>query len=139
CGADRFDWRARTTYPAFMKFGLQLAGLPMAQILDLARKAESWGFSDVFVPDHWAYERQVGGGLDDTANAWEATTVLGAIATATSRVRVGALVLCNLFRHPGSTAQAMTTIDHLSQGRAILGIGSGWTRAEFEMMGVAFP
>ncbi len=122
-----------------MKFGLQLAALPAKDIVDMARKAASWGFSDVHVPAHWAYERQVGGGLDDAANAWEATTILGAIAAATARVRVGALVLCNLFRHPGTTAQATTTIDHLSGGRAILGIGSGWTRAEFEMMGASFP
>ena len=71
--------------------------------------------------------------------AWEATTILGAIAAVTTRVRVGALVLCNLFRHPATTAQATTTLDHLSGGRAILGLGSGWTRAEFEMMGVPFP
>jgi probable F420-dependent oxidoreductase len=122
-----------------MKFGLQLAAIPAPDIVALARKAEAWGFSDVYVPDHWAYERQVGGGLDDGANAWEATTILGAIAASTTRVRVGALVLCNLFRHPGTTAQAITTIDHLSGGRAILGIGSGWTRAEFEMMGAEFP
>src|SRR5262249_39754637 len=55
------------------------------------------------------------------------------------RARVGALVLCNLFRHPGSTAQAMSTLDHVTQGRAVFGIGSGWTKAEFEMMGVPFP
>jgi alkanesulfonate monooxygenase SsuD/methylene tetrahydromethanopterin reductase-like flavin-dependent oxidoreductase (luciferase family) len=48
-------------------------------------------------------------------------------------------VLCNLFRHPATTAQAIVTLDHLSGGRAQLGIGSGWTKAEFEMMGVPFP
>jgi probable F420-dependent oxidoreductase len=122
-----------------MKFGLQLAGLPAHEIIAMAKKAEAWGFSDVFVPDHWAYERQLGGGLDDAANAWEATTILGAIAAATTRVRVGALVLCNLFRHPATTAQSTTTLDHLSGGRAILGIGSGWTKAEFEMNGADFP
>src|SRR5207253_513337 len=51
----------------------------------------------------------------------------------------GALVHCNLFRHPGTTAQAITTLDHISGGRALLGLGAGWTRAEFEMMGAAFP
>src|SRR6185436_13841173 len=97
------------------------------------------GYAALYVPDHWAYERQGGGGLDDGANAWEATTILGAIAAVTSRARLGALVLCNLFRHPATTAQAIVTLDHLSGGRALLGIGSGWTKAEFEMMGVAFP
>lgn len=122
-----------------MRIGLQLAGLPAKDLLGLARRADEWGFSDVFVPDHWAYERQGGGGLDDRVPAWEATTILGAIAASTSRVRLGSLVLCNLFRHPATTAQATSTLDHLSGGRAILGIGSGWTRAEFEMMGAEFP
>src|SRR5262245_28904173 len=122
-----------------MDFGIQLAALPVADILESARKAEAMGYAALYVPDHWAYERQSGGGLDESANAWEATTILGAIATVTSRARLGALVLCNLFRHPATTAQAMTTLDHLSGGRALLGIGSGWTKAEFEMMGVAFP
>jgi probable F420-dependent oxidoreductase len=122
-----------------MDFGLQLAALPMADLLDAARNAEGWGYASLYVPDHWAYERQGGAGLDDSANAWEATTILGAIAAVTRRARIGALVLCNLFRHPATTAQAIVTLDHLSGGRAQLGIGSGWTKAEFDMMGMAFP
>jgi probable F420-dependent oxidoreductase len=122
-----------------MDFGLQLAGVPARDIIAMARQAEEWGFSAVYVPDHWAYEHRDGSALDDRMPAWEATTMLGALAVATTRVRIGALVLCNLFRHPGTTAQAATTLDHLSQGRAILGLGSGWTRAEFEMMGAPFP
>ena len=122
-----------------MDFGLQLAALPAKDLLQSARDAESWGYASLYVPDHWAYERQGGAGLDDGANAWEATTILGAIAAVTTKARIGALVLCNLFRHPATTAQAVSTIDHVSGGRAQLGIGSGWTRAEFEMMGVAFP
>jgi probable F420-dependent oxidoreductase len=122
-----------------MDFGLQLAGMPATDVVATARRAEELGFSAVYVPDHWAYERQDGGGLDEQAPAWEAATILGAIAAATTRVRVGALVHCNLFRHPGTTAQVTTTLDHLSGGRAVLGLGSGWTRTEFEMMGVPFP
>jgi probable F420-dependent oxidoreductase len=121
-----------------MDFGLQLATLPAPELLESARNAERWGYASLYVPDHWAYERQ-GGGLDDAAAAWEATTILGAIAVATSRARIGALVLCNLFRHPATTAQAIATLDHVSGGRAVLGIGAGWTRAEFEMTGVPFP
>jgi alkanesulfonate monooxygenase SsuD/methylene tetrahydromethanopterin reductase-like flavin-dependent oxidoreductase (luciferase family) len=122
-----------------MDFGLQLAALPAPDLIASARKAEEWGYAALYVPDHWAYERQGGGGLDDGANAWEATAILGALAAVTTRARLGALVLCNLFRHPATTAQAITTLDHVSGGRALLGIGSGWTKAEFEMMGMAFP
>ncbi len=118
---------------------MQLAALPAKELLDSARKAEEWGYASLYVPDHWAYEGQGGGGLDDGANAWEATAMLGAVAVATSRARIGALVLCNLFRHPATTAQATVTLDHVSGGRAQLGIGSGWTKAEFEMMGMPFP
>jgi len=122
-----------------MDFGLQLAGQPAADLVALARTAEKVGFSTVYVPDHWAYEQRGGGGLDDKANAWEATTILGALGAVTSRARLGALVLCNLFRHPATTAQAIATLDHVTRGRAMLGIGSGWTKAEFEMMGMPFP
>lgn len=121
-----------------MDFGLQLAALPAKDLLESARNAEAWGYSSLYVPDHWAYERQ-GGELERDTNAWEATTILGALAAATSRARLGALVLCNLFRHPATTAQAIVTLDHVSGGRAQLGIGSGWTKAEFEMMGMPFP
>jgi probable F420-dependent oxidoreductase len=122
-----------------MDFGLQLAALPAKDLLHSARSAEEWGYASLYVPDHWAYERQGGAGLDADATAWEATTILGALAAVTSRARLGALVLCNLFRHPATTAQAIVTLDHLSGGRAQLGIGSGWTKAEFDMMGMAFP
>jgi alkanesulfonate monooxygenase SsuD/methylene tetrahydromethanopterin reductase-like flavin-dependent oxidoreductase (luciferase family) len=87
-----------------MDFGIQLAALPARDLLASARNAEEWGYASLYVPDHWAYERQGGGGLDDGANAWEATTILGAIAAVTSKARIGALVLCNLYRHPATTA-----------------------------------
>lgn len=122
-----------------MDFGMQLATLPAKDLLETARNAEAWGYSALYVPDHWVYERQGGGGIDDAANAWEATTILGAIAAVTSRARIGALVLCNLYRHPATTAQSIATLDHISGGRAFLGIGSGWTKAEFDMMGMEFP
>jgi len=122
-----------------MDFGMQLAALPAADLLETAKKAESLGYAALYVPDHWAYERQGGGGLDDGTNAWEATTILGALGAVTSRARLGSLVFCNLFRHPATTAQAVATLDHVTRGRAMLGIGSGWTKAEFEMMGMAFP
>src|SRR5262249_50918937 len=122
-----------------MDFGIQLAALPAQDLLASARNAEQWGYASLYVPDHWAYERQGGGGLDDGANAWEATTILGAVAAVTTRARIGALVLCNLFRHPATTAQSIVTLDHVSGGRAQLGIGSGWTKAEFDAMGMEFP
>lgn len=122
-----------------MDFGLQLASLPARDLLALAQQAESWGFAALYVPDHWLYERQQGGGLDEGASSWEATTILGAMAAVTSRIRLGALVMCNLYRHPATTAQHIVTLDHVSGGRALLGLGAGWTKSEFDMMGMAYP
>lgn len=122
-----------------MDFGVSLVGMPAAEMLSKAREAEALGYTAIYVPDHWALEQQAGAGLDAETPSWEATTILGAIAAVTSRARIGALVHCNLFRHPGTTAQAITTLDHISGGRAMLGLGSGWTRAEFEMMNAPFP
>jgi len=121
-----------------MDFGLQLAGLPAPTLLDAARDADQQGYSAVYVPDHFANEPPGSGKLDETI-LMEATTILGAIAAVTKRLRVGGHVLCNLFRHPALTAQAMTTLDQISGGRAVLGIGAGWTRNEFAMTGIDFP
>jgi probable F420-dependent oxidoreductase len=122
-----------------MDFGLSLVGLPAKDLLARAREAEELGYAALYLPDHWALERQGGGGLDDDTATWEATTMLGALGAVTTKARLGALVHCNLFRHPGTTAQAITTLDHISGGRAMLGLGAGWTRSEFEMMGAPFP
>jgi len=122
-----------------MDFGLTLSMVSPKDLLAAAKQAEQLGYKALYVPDHWAYEHQPGAGLDDQAPAWDSTSMLAAIACATTSVRIGALVLCNLFRHPGTTALATTTLDYLSNGRAFLGLGSGWTRSEFEMMGAPFP
>jgi probable F420-dependent oxidoreductase len=122
-----------------MDYGISLVGLPARELLEAARNAEAAGYAAVYLPDHWVLERPGGAGLDDETNTWDAPAMLGAVAAVTHRMRVGALVMCNLFRHPATTAQAITTLDHISGGRAMLGLGSGWTRAEFEMMGAPFP
>jgi probable F420-dependent oxidoreductase len=117
---------------------VQLAGQKAPEVLRLARIAEEKGFSSVYVPDHLANEPPGSGALDETILP-EAISMIAAIAAVTERVRIGGHVLCNLFRHPATTAQAMATIDQISGGRALLGIGAGWTRNEFEMTGIDFP
>lgn len=121
-----------------MDVAVQLAGQKAPEVLRLARIAEEKGFSSVYVPDHLANEPPGSGALDETILP-EAISMIAAIAAVTERVRIGGHVLCNLFRHPATTAQAMATIDQISGGRALLGIGAGWTRNEFEMTGIDFP
>ncbi len=62
-----------------------------------------------------------------------------ALACATTRVRCGCLVYCAGYRHPGVLAKAVTTIDHLSGGRAEIGLGAGWAAAEYAAYGIPFP
>lgn len=115
--------------------GVQLAGLSAAEMLREARLAEALGFSTVYLPDHLAYE-QPGRVLDRGVPAWDPLTLLGALAAATRRIRLGTLVLSNPLRPPALVGRWAATLDCLSGGRAVLGMGAGWCRAEHEMMGI---
>ena len=100
-----------------------------------AREAESAGFDSVFVMDHF-YQLPMLGSPDQPM--LEAYTALGALATATSRVQLGTLVTGNTYRNPTLLAKIITTLDVVSQGRAILGIGTGWFELEHDQLGFEF-
>jgi probable F420-dependent oxidoreductase len=121
-----------------MEFGIQLSSVDWQRLRDLAQIAEGLGFHSVVLPDHVLAE-----GPERQPNlqfmAYDPIMQAAVIAEATKRVRIGHLVLCNLFRHPVFTAQAIMSLDHLSRGRAFLGLGTGWTESEFRMTGIAFP
>jgi probable F420-dependent oxidoreductase len=120
-----------------MDFGLQLGWVEFDRLRDLAQTAEGLGFSSVSFPDHLLAEgpeRQAMG-----VPAFDPMMQAAVVAAATSRVRIGHLVLCNLFRHPAVTARSLATLDHMSGGRMIAGLGSGWTETEFRMTGIPFP
>src|SRR5271170_8040533 len=121
-----------------LEFGFQFANMEPSRIRDLAQVAEGLDFDDIVFPDHFVLEgpeRQ----SDPHALAWDMMSMAAAVATATKKIRIGHLVLCNLFRHPAITAQSLMTLDHLSNGRLLAGLGSGWTETEFEMTGIPFP
>jgi probable F420-dependent oxidoreductase len=77
--------------------------------------------------------------MDPKSKAYDHIVMAAAVIDATKKIRVGHLVLCNLFRHPAITAQSLMTLDHLSGGRLVAGLGSGWTETEFKMSGIPFP
>jgi len=104
-------------------------------VIAQAREAESAGFDSVFVMDHF-YQLPMLGSPDQPM--LEAYTALGALATATERVQLGALVTGNTYRNPTLLAKVITTLDVVSAGRAILSAGTGWFELEHRQLGFEF-
>jgi probable F420-dependent oxidoreductase len=119
------------------KIGVQLPEVerfvPMREYLDLARKAEEAGFDSIWVGDHLIYDLPDGA----TRGPHEAWTTMAAIAAVTERVEIGPLVASTAFHAPAMLAKLAATVDAISQGRLILGLGAGWNRREFDAFG--FP
>ena len=114
-------------------------GTPVSELFPTvvaqAREAEAAGFDAVFVMDHF-YQLPMLGSPDQPM--LEAYTALGALATATERVQLGTLVTGNTYRNPTLLAKVITTLDVVSAGRAILGIGTGWFELEHDQLGFEF-
>jgi len=104
-------------------------------VIAQAQEAEAAGFDSVFVMDH--FYQLPGLGTPDQPML-EAYTALGALAAATKSVQLGTLVTGNTYRNPTLLAKAITTLDVISQGRAILGIGTGWFELEHDSLGYDF-
>lgn len=104
-------------------------------VIAKAREAEAGGFDAVFVMDHF-YQLPMLGTPDQPM--LEAYTALGALATATERVQLGTLVTGNTYRNPTLLAKIITTLDVVSAGRAVLGIGTGWYELEHDQLGFEF-
>ncbi len=100
-----------------------------------AKAAEEAGFDRVFVMDHF-YQLPGIGDPDDPM--FECYTLLAALAQHTERARLSALVTGNTYRNPAVLAKTITTLDHVSHGRATLGIGSGWFELEHDAFGIPF-
>jgi len=119
------------------KIGVQLPEVerfvPWPEYLDLARRAEAAGYDSVWVGDHLIYDLPDG----STRGPYEAWTTLAAIAAVTERVELGPLVASTSFHAPAMLAKQAATVDAISQGRLILGLGAGWNRREYDAFG--FP
>lgn len=121
-----------------LKVGLHLPEIerraPWTEIVAMARLAEEVGFDSIWMPDHLLF-RYPG---NETKRPWECWSVLSAVAAITTRVEIGPLVLCTAFRNPGLIAKMAATVDEISGGRLILGLGAGWHEPEYAAFGYPF-
>jgi len=99
---------------------------PYKELREMAMAAEQGGADSIWVADHLFYEND-----GDLRGMWESMSVLAALADATTRVELGPLVMCVPFRNPGLIAWMCNTIDEISGGRFVVGLGSGWHEPEF--------
>jgi alkanesulfonate monooxygenase SsuD/methylene tetrahydromethanopterin reductase-like flavin-dependent oxidoreductase (luciferase family) len=121
-----------------LKVGVQLPEVEREvrwpELLDMVRAIEDLGFDSIWLGEHLLYRWP-----DRPARGpWEAWTLMGAIAARTSRVAFGPLVACTNFHNPALLAKQAATIDEISGGRFVLGLGAGWNETEFRAFGFPF-
>ena len=100
----------------------------------MARIVEDCGFDSIWLGDHLLYRNEG----EPARGPWEAWSVLAGLAEATERVELGPLVAATSFHAPAMIAKKAATVDEISGGRLILGLGAGWNRTEFEAFGFPF-
>ena len=118
---SRFDW-GDAPFPETLR--------------SIAARAEEAGFRDIWLMDHFRQIRSVGRPWEDIPEPY---TTLGHLAGVTSTIRLGCLVTAVTHRHPAVLAQMIATLDVLSGGRAVCGLGIGWDEEEHKNFGIPFP
>ncbi|HUG14575.1 MAG TPA: LLM class flavin-dependent oxidoreductase [Thermomicrobiales bacterium] len=107
-----------------------------SDLADMARVAEDAGFDSLWVQDHLLFRLE--GQQQESEGPWESFSLLAALGAVTERVELGTLVTCTSFRNPALTAKIADTIDEISGGRVILGLGAGWHEPEYRAFGFPF-
>jgi len=118
-----------------IRFGLKLSG----QATTAEELRAVWRIADESGFDHcWNFDHFAGIGGPPEVDVFEAWSMLGAMAAATSRVRIGCMVTGNTYRHPAVLAKTAVTVDHLSNGRLEFGIGAAWAEIEHTMLDLEY-
>ncbi|HSG80205.1 MAG TPA: LLM class flavin-dependent oxidoreductase, partial [Acidimicrobiia bacterium] len=121
-----------------LKIGVQLPEVEREvrwpELRSLALQVEEAGFDSIWLGDHLLYRDEDG----SARGPWEAWATLAALAEATERVELGPLVAATSFHSPPMLAKKAVTVDEISGGRLILGIGAGWNEVEYRGFGFAF-
>jgi len=121
-----------------MKIGVQLPEVERvaswSELREMAQTAERIGLDSVWVGEHLLYRYPDG----EERGPWEAWSQLAALAEATQRVEIGPLVACTSFHNPALLAKQAATLDEISGGRLILGLGAGWNEVEYRAFGIPY-
>jgi probable F420-dependent oxidoreductase len=121
-----------------LKVGIQLPEVERevrwAELLDMIRAIEDLGFDSIWLGEHLLYRWK----NRPPRGPWEAWSVMAALAAMTSRIEFGPLVACTSFHNPAVLAKQAATIDEISGGRLILGLGAGWNETEYRAFGVPY-
>jgi probable F420-dependent oxidoreductase len=109
------------------------------ELRDLARTAEAVGFDTIWVDDHFTYDKPplVAEG-SGPRGFWDSWMLLSALADASERITLGPLVTCTSYRNPALLAKMADTLEEISGGRLILGLGAGWHEPEYKQFGFPF-
>ncbi len=122
-----------------LRLGVQLPEVERVvrwpEILAMARRIEDLGFDAIWLGDHLLYRWP---GVAEARGPWEAWTTLAGIAAVTSRVSIGPLVASTSFHAPAMLAKQAATVDEISGGRLVLGLGAGWNETEYRAFGFPF-
>jgi len=120
-----------------LRVGVQLPEVewevPFDELIAMARAAEAVGFDSIWVGDHLLYDLPHG-----PRGPWEAWTTLAALAASTERVLLGPLVASAGFHSPAMLAKQAATVDAISNGRLVVGLGAGWNEREYRAFGLPF-
>ena len=118
-----------------MRFSLWPApDRPFGETVALARQAERAGWHALYVADHFMSDAPVGVAAE--GRTYESSAMIAALAASTTSIKLGTLVASATYRHPAVMANWAATVDQLSEGRLVLGLGAGWQLNEHQKYGI---